>query len=81
MTKDKAEDFMARNVNIVRERTTIGSKAPDILIKNIKIAGVEDHYWEGSGLPPRPRLESLGRTVSSVKGVLEEYTRSGVSLP
>jgi hypothetical protein len=67
---------VARNVNIVLSvnPTTFGSKTPDILIKDIKIAGVEDHCWEGSGLPQRSRLEPLGRTVSPVRGVLEEYT-------
>jgi hypothetical protein len=71
---------MARSVNIIREPTTFVSKTPDILIKNIEIAGIVDHYWEESKLPPHSRLEPLGRTVSPVTGVLEEYIWSGVSL-
>jgi hypothetical protein len=39
---------MARSVNIICEPTTFGSKTPDILIKNIEIAGIVDHYLEES---------------------------------
>jgi hypothetical protein len=43
----KADDFVNRIANIVRDSTIFGSKSPDILIKNIEIAGVNNHYWEG----------------------------------
>jgi hypothetical protein len=63
-----------RSVNIGREPTTFGSKPSDILIEDSEIAGVQNHYWDGRGLLQRSLLELLGRSVSPMAGVLEEYT-------
>jgi hypothetical protein len=61
-------------MNTVCEPTTFGFMTPDIMIKIVEITGVRNNYWEEWGLLSRSRFELLGRAVSSVTDVLEEYT-------
>jgi hypothetical protein len=43
----KAVNFVIGSVNIVREPTILGSKSPEILIKNIEITWAQNDYWKG----------------------------------
>jgi hypothetical protein len=57
-----------RSVNIDREPTTFGSKSPDILIKNIEVAGVEDRYSEGVRATSELQIRITGESCVSSNG-------------